>query len=587
MWLVPPSSVLLPCAYSTTCGPSWQATNPQHPLRGQEAAGGPYTATRARTDAFMAAPSDPLTVFSCGSQREFVFENAEQAGTIRHREAKSCPQKAKWEVRGEPGMSIRNASPNILVILTDQHRFDCLGCMGHRLVKTPNVDRLAEEGCIFTNAYTPSPICSPARAALFTGMYPPAAGVVDNWCPFRGDVTLVTDRLQHAGYQTAEVGKLHFVPQARRFGFQYKRLHDALYDVYADDHLHSDYLKFLRKTAFKDDPEAPVRMANADESSYGQDNYRFILGSNWRDEEHHSTTWAAREAVRYLQSRDRNSPFFLFVGYFGPHQPFEPPAPWNQLYRPEDVPLPQQFHAGMEESPIFQRTRAGEARRNKGEWDELTFRKILSAYFGGVTMIDYYTGQIFDCLREEGTWDDTMVVFTADHGDHNAQYGLFFKGDMYDSCAKVPMIIKPPHPEGASGWRDEVVNLLDLFATICEAAGDMECSGPYVESRSLWPLLTGTDYGWENETYSIFGPDPGSALTMARKGQLKLIRLERGLKGPLYEMYDLNDEVPEVRNVYHDPSYALGRDALRHVLDAWSERQKANYSRPDIEFRNR
>ncbi|MCD6520831.1 MAG: sulfatase-like hydrolase/transferase [Anaerolineae bacterium] len=474
--------------------------------------------------------------------------------------------------------------PNILFIMNDQHRFDRLGCMSDPLIKTPHVDRIAREGVTFTNAYCPSPVCGPARGAIFSGMYPPACGVVNNWVPFRGDIVLLTERLQQLGYRTAEVGKLHFVPHIKRFGFQFKRLHDAHYNVYANDALYSDYVKYLQETRYRDDPEEPIRRADEDEACYWTgDEYRFIMGSNWLEEKYHYNTWTAEESIKYLQNYQGDEPFFLFVSFFGPHQPFEPPTPWNTLYDPEDIELPPQFYAGMEDAPVFQATKGASSREHKTKWNEATYKKIIAAYYGQITMIDHYIGRIFAQLEAMGLWDETMIIFTADHGDHNGQYGLFYKGDMYDSCEKVPLIIKPAFAQ-QGGWQNSrVVNTIDLFGTILEVAGDQnwaeeEAEKGRIEARSLAPLLhKGAEVAWENHTFAIIGGNPESNLTMLRQDHLKLIRLAREDGEALYELYDMRDPVYEVRNVYEDPTYAAQREELKEKLDRWWARQKALY----------
>jgi arylsulfatase A-like enzyme len=469
------------------------------------------------------------------------------------------------------------ARPNILVIMTDQHRFDRLSCMGDPVLETPHVDAIARSGVLFQNAYTPSPVCAPARAAIWSGTYPPGCGVVSNWVPFKDDVELLTHRLHRQGYSTAICGKLHFVPHEARFGFDHKRMNDAPYSIYANDDKYSDYITWLR-SIWKGDVD-PVALFDEDESAFKDDEwYRFTMGSNFRREDEHDIPWVVDESIQFLRSRDKEKPFFMFSSFFGPHQPFVPPAPWNTLYDPQRIQLPPQFGAEMSGCPVFEATCAPRARQFKGRWTAEVYQEMLAAYYGQIAMIDHYIGRLFDYLVEQGLWDNTLIVFTSDHGDHNGAYGLFYKGQMYDSCCKVPLLIKPPGFKEEGIARQEVVNTLDLYGTILDAAGDTSWQQPHVEARSLVPLLQGTTSGsWENRTYSIIGADPGRNLTMLRTADLKLIRLARGEDNPLYELYDMRHEPVEVRNVFERPAYQDKRETLQADLDTWSAGQSAAY----------
>lgn len=471
--------------------------------------------------------------------------------------------------------------PNILFILTDQHAHDCLSVMGHKIVETPNIDRLAAEGVLFRCAYTPSPVCAPARASIFSGMFPYPSGVTFNWVPFRGDTVLVTEHLQNAGYDTALVGKLHFVPHVKRFGFRYKKLHDAMYSIYADDDKYSDYVKWLKESSYRNRPDEVVRLADEDESAFRRgDWYRFWMGSNWRTDEEHSNTWVANESIEYLDRwRPADGPFFLNVSFFGPHQPFDPPEPWASRYRPEDIELPPQFYAEIENAPIYDARERARCEENKRTWDEGTFKKMLAAYFGQVAMIDHNIGRIFETLHRIGQWNDTLIVFASDHGDNNAAFGRFGKGNMYESSARVPLVVKPAPSLTTPRVVEKPVSTIDLFGTFCETAGVAGWKNGPVASASLVPFLERDETAVESngEIYSIFGGDPQSSLTMLRKDHMKMVRLARGQDEPYYELFDMRDAVWDVRNVFCDEKYAAARDALRPRLDAFYSEQAGSF----------
>jgi len=467
--------------------------------------------------------------------------------------------------------------PNILLIMCDQHRFDCLSCMGNPILKTPNIDRIAEQGYKFENAYCPSPICAPARAAIKSGLYPPGCGVVTNWVEFKPNTELMTQRLQKLGYETALSGKLHFVPAENQFGFDWKKLHDAPYSIYADDQKHSDYFKWLKQNYYPD--ENLLGLFNEDEGAgpYHDQWHRFTLGSNFRTEEQHDIPWVTTQSINFLEQRDKNNPFFLFTSYFGPHQPYAVPEPWKHMYDPDEIPLPSQFNAEMQNNPVFQ-TRCTECLERFQGWTEKTYREIIADYYGQIAMIDHYIGNLFEYLDENRLWDNTLVIFLADHGDHNGAYRMFFKGDMYDSCAKVPLLIKPPNSNSHGQDKAEVVNTLDLYGTILDYAGDTDWRKPDIESRSLKALLEKKNIEeWKNETYAVFGQNPNNNLTMFRRDNMKLIRLAQGKAEAIYELYDMNDEVVEIRNVYDCPQYSDSRNELKNDLDKWYHQQAEKY----------
>jgi arylsulfatase A-like enzyme len=472
--------------------------------------------------------------------------------------------------------------PNILMILTDQHCFDVLGCMGHPLVKTPHLDALAEQGVLFRTAYTPSPVCGPARAAIFSGLYPPGCGVVRNWTPFKPGIEnqLVSERLRQSGYQTGMAGKLHFVPHDNDWGFEYKQLNDGPYSVYADDSVYSAYVDWLNETLYVENPDEAVRLFDDDEIQHPDgDLERFILGRNFIPESHHMTPWTIDRGQHFLDQRDPDRPFFLYLGLFGPHQPWAPPGEWADCIDPADVELPPQFEADMDNHPIFQARKAQNAAANRARFSRDDYRRILANYYGNVMMIDHYLGQLFDRLKRDGLWERTTVVFSADHGDHNGQFGLFFKGDMYESAIRVPLIIKPPGP-AAPGRIDQPVSILDLYGTLLDAGGVKGWDGVGIEAGSLWPLTTGRadDRPESASVYAIHGHLPNHSLAMLHRGPMKLTRMGRGAgREPTWEYFDLRDAVVEAHNRYNDPPDADQLASMQHDLQHWWLAQAEKY----------
>jgi arylsulfatase A-like enzyme len=440
--------------------------------------------------------------------------------------------------------------PSVVWVCTDQHNFRALSCAGHPDVETPNVDRLAERGVQFTDAYCPSPVCGPSRAALFSGLYPRANGVTGNWESFEGDPALLPELLRDAGYDTALAGKLHFEPKAKPHGFTHRRHHDAMYDCYhAEEPWNSAYVEWLADRRFgggERGMERTIERANRDERALQErdDLREFLLGTNWRTEAEHSNTWVTDRSVEYLREH-REEPFFLFTSYFGPHQPMLAPGRWAEMYDPADIELPAWTELSPVGRPVAETVLEDSSVFGRYEdWTEDDYREVLAAYYGQVSMIDHGVGRILDALEAAGVRDDTIVVFTADHGDHNAQFGWFHKGTMYEGAARVPLVVDDP--SGAGGVDCErVVNTLGLFRTILDRAG---VDGPATHSQSLAPLLDDPGAAWTDETYSELGDQ-----AMLVDGDRKLVRATPADGPDAVEFYDRTERPHDATDRSEDP----------------------------------
>lgn len=460
--------------------------------------------------------------------------------------------------------------PNILFLITDQHRFTDLNCLGNELLTTPNLDSLYNESVVFTNAYTASPVCGPARASIKTGTYPPVNGVTNNYMPFCDNVDLLMDKLKLSGYETMLAGKLHFTPCGESFGFDKMQLNDAPYSIYANEDKRSKYIDYLRDNysdCFKEDI---VKLFDDDEVAFDDDIYRFIMGSFFRKkDEQHDASWVTDRSIEYLNERNEEKPFFLMTSFFGPHQPYGVPEPYNSMIKPEDVTMPPQFKADMHNSPVFNASAKGLSDRLRKTFDDNTYKKLRAAYLNQINMIDHHIGRLFDTLKEKGLWDNTIVIFTSDHGDHNGSYGLFFKGEMYDSCAKIPMFIKPATKNTQNKLVSKNVSSLDLYSTMLEATTGDNVKNDNVASRSLCDFIIDKEIEWDNKTFSIIGRDKAHVLSMVKRDDYKLIRYENENKEVLYELYDHESDPYEMKNIYNSKNCDI--EPLKSELDSWVE----------------
>jgi len=470
-------------------------------------------------------------------------------------------------------------SPNILLILTDQHHPDFLGYLGHPRLSTPNIDRLAARSRIFRNAYCPSPVCGPARASIFTGRYPPGHGMVCNWNPLKGDQTLLTDHLFQAGYYNALVGKLHLTPAGARHGFDWKRLCDGPNATYRSDELtYSDYFRYLERTAFADDPDRAWQAAGESEALPTSDP-GFWEGWSWVDDEHHHTTWTGREAAGFLSDYKEAQPFFLNLGFFAPHHPYAACEPWDSLYDPDTIELPPSFSA-VKESPFFDA--ALKPKQNTTtDWDEPTWRRIIAKYLGSISHLDREVGRILDALEAAGKADNTLIVFTADHGDNMGDYRMIGKGNHYESSARVPFLISGPGVK--PGEDSRIINTIDLYGTLLDVAGCQRWQdSPENESRSFRSLLDGSSPADRaNETFSIIGNQPEGFNAMLRRDEWKLLRHHSPKHPePTYELLRTSDDVADLRDYATDAESATVFQTMKKDLDLWCERQSEKFPPP-------
>jgi arylsulfatase A-like enzyme len=398
---------------------------------------------------------------------------------------------------------------------------------------------------------------------MFTGLYPRNSGVRNNQEQFADGVETLPALLSDHGYETALAGKLHFTPSAAPHGFDIKRLHDSMYTCYdVEEPWNSDYVQWLADRRFDGDVSAVIERANADERAMWEgDLHRFLLGTNWRSIEDHSNTWVTDESVDYLRS-EPDDPFFLFSSYFGPHQPMLAPGKYADMYDPDEISLPPEFDVEREGKPIAAETGGAKDHPRRNGWTEDTFREVLAAYYGQITMIDDGIGRILDALEETGQANETMVIFTADHGDHNGQFQWFFKGTMYDGAARVPLVVADPTKDGPTGRvSNHVVNNLDCFATILDRAG-IEPGYP-TASESLGPLLTDPDAAeWVDETYVELDEQ------MLVREDYKLIRQD-GDNNQTYELYERIGRPTDATNLWERPGY---RERGRELADRLDRR---------------
>jgi arylsulfatase A-like enzyme len=447
------------------------------------------------------------------------------------------------------------ARPNILFIMVDEMRWDAMGCERHPVVKTPHLDRLARDGVRFAHTYTVSPVCSPSRASAFTGRYAHVHGVTANGIPAHNGEIFLPSILKHHGYHTAIAGKLHYTP--RRFDYGFDQFWSFSSEGPAPELGYNEYLRKKHGSPGKW-PIVPGTCPWPDDP-LGRD-----VGLFRYPEEDFETDWITARSLEYLRSRrSQSQPWFLFTSYLKPHSPSVEPEPYFSMYDPTQMPLPK-----LPSNAKAARAAVRDRQRRHYVHDEQMMRVMSAKYYGAITHVDRHVGQLLAELETLGMADNTLVLFTADHGNMLGDKGRWFKGLQYEGSARIPLLWRGPKGAPENGGRvvNQVVENTDLTPSILETAGID--TPPGVQGRSFLGLARGADARWKNRCFSQLR---GGMLV---EGSFKLIDNSLDGSGP-FELYDLESDPREDRDLAADAKQRERLDSMRKRLVAWREDRPA------------
>lgn len=353
--------------------------------------------------------------------------------------------------------------PNILLILADQHRWDCLGCYGNRQIRTPHLDALAADAVRYDESYCVYPVCTPSRYSLLSGLHVRQHGGGSNHCTLAPGIATFPRALAAAGYRTAAVGKHHFTPTYLDVGYQSLTLSEQDGDGRLDD----DYHRALRDHGLVDaldliDQRREFRRRAADE-------YWQTCGALTSDlpEEWHSTTWTAERALEELETWDGGG-HQLTVGFIKPHHPFDPPRPWDTMYAPDDIEL---LPGWLEATPDHDHDHHPGYFPNR-DLTEAQVKRVTAFYYATISQIDHHVGRMIEALRRRGQYDNTVIIYTSDHGEFMGFHHMILKGNhMYDPLVRVPLIVRYPGGQRAGEVSAQMVANIDLAPTMLRLAG--------------------------------------------------------------------------------------------------------------------
>ncbi len=428
--------------------------------------------------------------------------------------------------------------PNILLVVADQMAPFLLDACGHSGARMKHLSALAERGVQFTNAYTSSPICTPARAGFMTGLHTSTTGCFDNGDPFPGYIPTFAHYLANAGYETVLSGKMHFIGADQLHGFQ-RRLNT---DLYPSGHLWSY-------------PLLPAGDPEAKAFDFAPQYQPQNVGPGWSKELQYDeeTHFKALDYLRHAPER----PWMLTVSFTNPHPPYQVPRKYWEMYKDADMPLPD-YPDGMEESysdydRAFLRWYGLDRAPLTDPGQVLQARRAFAALSH---YIDDKLGEMLAVLEEQGLRDNTVVIFTADHGEMLGEKGLIQKRSFYEWSARIPLVIDMPG--AAAGRVDTPVSLLDLPASLLDLAGQEPVRG--MHGRSLLPALRGEELDGVPVIAEYHGEGIMRPSFMVRLGGWKMIYSH----GTPHQLFNLDEDPQERVNRAGDPAAA---EAEARLLD--------------------
>ncbi len=451
--------------------------------------------------------------------------------------------------------------PNVVLLYTDQQRWDTIHYGGNPHIQTPNLDRLAERGVLLENAFCNCPVCMPSRQSMLSGRYPSTLGCVTNGIEMREDVLTLPKILKSYGYRTGNIGKLHFKNHSNRdhrephprYGFDTLILSDEP-GCYEDA-----YIQWVRE-------KAPDQVENCRSSTppawtgepvhkQPRNTHEPYIFEGPEDLTH--SAFVAEETIAFIRQHQQG-PFFVIAGFYAPHPPLNPPQRFVEMYNPATLPLPHQDKADNQDLPWASRRLA----LSDEHW-----QKVKAYYYALVSHVDDQVGRILAYLEEAGLMDNTLVIFTSDHGEYLGDHGLVQKGPPgLESCAHVPLLWTYPNKIPGGQRVSALIESVDIAPTILDFCG-VQCP-PFFQGRSFRKLIEGAAaasadaYQTRNSVYIEHKAPFKRSWKTVRTQHFKYCTSDAGTE----LLYDLQDDPYEQRNVAHHPEYREARERMRHEL---------------------
>jgi arylsulfatase len=475
--------------------------------------------------------------------------------------------------------------PNILLIMTDQQRFDALSCYGSKAVDTPNIDRLAEEGVKFEKCYSPNPICTPSRASMFTGKSIAGHGVYQLHDILPDDQILFTKRLQQKGYETTLVGKLHV---------------SGLWHEAEEQHPNDGFDNYYWCIDPGLNLENPVNtyakwVKNKDRAFFEK---LKVEGKSMRHfpEELHFSRWASETTIRQIENRDTVKPFFILMSLFDPHDPYyDHPEASRHMVNDKDIPIPTQLPDTTKVPEGVKQELLNSVQVKNSSRFSKSVHELRKGYYASIAFLDQEVGKVLDKIDEEGIYDNTIVIFVSDHGDMLFDKGLFSKGAFfYDPSVRVPFLMRYPNKIQSGTTFDLTVQQYDIAATILALANypgeqirewmpeSMDLLN-FIKQRTAYEYYR--DYAVCEYRNTGYGPggtyyEPPLHATMFLSGSYKLnvyhnLTDSHKLQG---ELFNMENDPSEENNLWNNPKYQYVKTEMMHRLIDWMVQNSDRYS---------
>jgi arylsulfatase A-like enzyme len=436
-----------------------------------------------------------------------------------------------------------NKKLNVLFIIADDLNCD-IGVYGNKVVKTPNIDRLIENGTLFLNAHCQYPLCGPSRASFMTGMYSNQTKMTKNNIFLRNtvpDVITIGQRFRQQGYQSVRIGKIFHYDNPSTIGTS------GIDDIYSWDQTINPYGRD-KIEEYKINTLSPRRYGGT----------LSWMASDGVDEEQ-TDGIGASEAIKKLENfSNTGEKFFLAVGFFRPHTPFVAPKKYFDLYSKEDIEIPKSSPDYLRTIPI-PAAKSVRAKKNQINLEEDLAKEIKQAYYATISFVDAQVGRIINKLKQTGLDKNTIVVFTSDHGYHMGEHGHWQKQTLFNNATKVPLIINVPGEDYTSKISKSPVELIDIFPTLMDLTNIITPS--HVVGQSLKPII-------ENKSSDV----RKNALTRWSNGYSIMTDRFRLTKWDIngdfqYELYDHKFDEQELNNLALDSSYSSICDSLIQTIN--------------------
>ncbi|NLX14707.1 MAG: sulfatase [Phycisphaerales bacterium] len=453
-------------------------------------------------------------------------------------------------IAAEPQTTSYARRPNVVFILTDDQRWNCIGLAEDAVMKTPNIDRLGREGVYFPNAFCTTSLCSPSRASILGGLYAHAHGVTNNFTEYPADLPTFPRRLQEAGYQTAYIGKYHMGEDNDdiRPGFDYFVTHKG-------------------------------------QGQYFDNTFR-LNGGERRVVPGYYTHVITDMALEWLKQREGDRPFLLYLGHKAPHSFYYPEPRYENTFYDVDIhyPLtafhlddkPHWYHDRLDTwhgiyGPLFDYRKDFPDRSASGV---LAFADMVRAYRGTILSVDDSVGRIYDYLKDAGELDNTLIIFTTDNGLLEGEHGMVDKRTMHEASIRLPLVVRYPGltPPNAPKLIDEQVLTIDFAPSILDICGAEPLDQTH--GRSWKKLVQHGDSEWRTSWYYEYDYESQFPYTPNVRGirtdRWKYVRYPHGDGSPdrhLAELYEIRSDPAERRNLINDPNYAPVVAQLHHELN--------------------